>query len=117
MLWVLLSDRIDGLVLNGPMLEAEKPMSRLINNLNVCFPKVEGQSLMLELPELAVSSGSACTSAEPYPSHVLLGIGLSVDQARSSLRFGLGRFNTEAEIRQAAEWLVEAHRKLVHFAT
>ncbi len=117
LLWVLLSDRIDGLVLNGPKLETENPMSRLINNLNVCFPKVEGQSLMLEVPDLAVSSGSACTSAEPYPSHVLLGIGLSVDQARSSLRFGLGRFNTESEIRQAAEWLGEAHQKLAHFAT
>lgn len=117
LLWMLLGDRIDGLILNGPKLDAEKPTSRLINNLNVCFPKVEGQSLMLEVPDLAVSSGSACTSAEPHPSHVLLGIGLSVDQARSSLRFGIGRFNTEAEIRQAAQWLSEAHGKLAHFAT
>ena len=115
LLWVLLNKRIDGLKLNGPNLDAESRSTRLVNNLNVCFPRVEGQSLMLELPELAVSSGSACTSAEPHPSHVLLGIGLSVDEARSSLRFGIGRFNMEAEILQTAEWLGEAHAKLAHF--
>jgi len=71
---------------------------------------------MLEIPELSVSSGSACTSAEPHPSHVLLGIGLSIDQARSSLRFGIGRFNTESEIRESVEWLSEAHSKLASFA-
>lgn len=113
LLWLLLNERIDGLKLNGPELIVEK---RLANNLNVCFPKVEGQSLMLAVPELAVSSGSACTSAEPHPSHVLLGIGLSVDQARSSLRFGLGRFTTEDEIRLAADWLGKAHAKLASFA-
>ncbi len=116
LLWVLLNERIDGLVLNGPSWDGGNRLSRLVNNLNVCFPKVEGQSLMLELPELAVSSGSACTSAEPYPSHVLTGIGLNVDQARSSLRFGIGRFNTEAEIRDSAEWLFAAHSKLATFA-
>ena len=113
LLWLLLNERIDGLKLNGPELISEK---RLANNLNLCFPKVEGQSLMLAVPELAVSSGSACTSAEPHPSHVLLGIGLSVDQARSSLRFGLGRFTTEDEIRLAADWLGKAHAKLASFA-
>ena len=113
LLWLLLNERIDGLRLNGPELIVEK---RLANNLNVCFPKVEGQSLMLAIPELAVSSGSACTSDEPHPSHVLLGIGLSVDQARSSLRFGLGRFTTEDEIRLAADWLGKAHAKLASFA-
>jgi len=113
LLWLLLNEQIDGLVLNGPELTLEK---RLANNLNVGFPKVEGQSLMLAVPDLAVSSGSACTSAEPHPSHVLLGIGLSIDQARSSLRFGLGRFTTEAEIRMAADWLGKAHAKLASFA-
>ncbi len=113
LLWLLLNERIDGLVLNGPNLDSHA--IRLFNNLNVCFPKVEGQSLMLELPDLAVSSGSACTSAEPLPSHVLTAIGLSIDQVRSSLRFGLGRFTTEAEIRTAAEWIGEAHAKLVSF--
>ncbi len=73
---------------------------------------------MLALPELAVSSGSACTSANPSPSHVLQAIGLSEDESRSSLRFGIGRFNTQSEIDQAASWLAEAHqqlRKLVSF--
>ncbi len=116
LLWLLLNERIDGLSLNGPSLTNESRESRLVNNLNVCFPKVDGQSLMLAIPDLAVSSGSACTSAEPHPSHVLIGIGLSVDQARSSLRFGLGRFNTEAEMRNAADWLSEAHTKLATFA-
>lgn len=117
LLWQLLNERIDGLTLNGPALDKVQGEAsvRLCNNLNVCFPKVEGQSLMLELPELAVSSGSACTSAEPHPSHVLLGIGLSEDQARASLRFGIGRFNTEQEIREAADLLAKAHAKLASF--
>ena len=115
LLWRLLNDRIDGLSLNGPTLNVENRALRLVNNLNVSFPKVEGQSLMLECPELALSSGSACTSAEPHPSHVLMAIGLSEDQARSSLRFGLGRFTTEAEVQKAAEWLGNAHAKLVRF--
>ncbi len=118
LLWELLNERIDGLILNGPVWNAMAPResTRLVNNLNVCFPKVEGQSLMLEVPDLAVSSGSACTSVEPHPSHVLRGIGLSEDQARASLRFGIGRFNTEAEIRKTAEWIGKAHAKLAAFA-
>lgn len=92
---------------------------RLSGNLNCCFYPVEGQSLMLALPELAVSSGSACTSANPSPSHVLQAIGLSEEESRSSLRFGIGRFNTRAEIDQAASWLAEAYqqlRKLITFS-
>ena len=113
-LWLLLNERIPGLQLNGPNWD-DGNANRLPNNLNVCFPKVDGQSLMLALPELAVSSGSACTSAEPHPSHVLLGIGLTIDQARSSLRFGLGRYTTLSEIQTAAEWLSVAHAKLAGF--
>lgn len=116
LLWLLLNERIDGLSLNGPSCTDGNRASRLANNLNVCFPRVEGQSLMLEVEDLAVSSGSACTSADPQPSHVLAAIGLTMDQARSSLRFGLGRFNTEQEIRTAAEWLSAAHAKLAAFA-
>lgn len=70
---------------------------------------------MLRTPLLAVSSGSACTSAEPHPSHVLLAIGRSEDQARSSIRFGLGRFNTPDEVDQAADWLIQAYRDLASF--
>lgn len=112
LLWELLNQEISGLSRNGPTLEP----NLLSNNLNVCFPKVDGQSLMLQTPDLAVSSGSACTSAEPHPSHVLLALGLSEDQSRASLRFGLGRFNTEEEIRQAAKLLGRAHASLVSFA-
>jgi cysteine desulfurase len=112
LLWELLNQEISGLSRNGPALET----NLLSNNLNVCFPKVDGQSLMLQTPDLAVSSGSACTSAEPHPSHVLLALGLSEDQSRASLRFGLGRFNTEEEIRQVAKLLGRAHASLVSFA-
>lgn len=112
-LWNRLREGIDGMLLNGPVWNSqETPLNRLPGNLNVCFPGVEGQSLMLRTPLLAVSSGSACTSADDHPSHVLLAIGRSEDQARSSLRFGLGRFNTREEVDQAAVWLIEAYRDL-----
>jgi cysteine desulfurase len=95
--------------INGPALE---PALRLSRNLNCHWNGVEGQSLMLACPELCFSSGSACTSANPAPSHVLQSIGLTVDQARCSTRFGLGRFNTEQEIDIAVEILTAAYRKL-----
>lgn len=115
-LWQRLQTGIEGLLINGPDWRDErKTVHRLPGNLNVCFPRVEGQSLMLRTPLLAVSSGSACTSAEPHPSHVLLAIGRSEDQARSSIRFGLGRFNTQEEVDQAADWLIQAYRDLASF--
>jgi cysteine desulfurase len=78
---------------------------RLVNNLNVCVPGVDGQTLLTTLSAegLAVSSGSACSSEQPRPSHVLLALGLDEDQARASLRFGLSRFTTPEEIDAAAE--------------
>jgi cysteine desulfurase len=103
---------IPELMLNGPPL---RPEVRLGGNLNCCFYPLEGQSLMLLMPDLAVSSGSACTSADPEPSHVLQAIGLTEDQARSSLRFGIGRLNTSQEIDQAADWLIAAANKLRSF--
>lgn len=113
-LFELVSQGIDFVSLNGPPLTgvSADAHGRLAGNLNCCFYPVEGQSLMLATPELAVSSGSACTSAEPRPSHVLHAIGLSEEQSRSSLRFGLGRFNTLSEIEQAADWIVDAARQL-----
>lgn len=92
--------------------QASEHADRLLGNLNCCFYPVEGQSLMLAIPELAVSSGSACTSANPSPSHVLQAIGLSEEESRSSLRIGIGRFNTQSEIDQAASWLAESNRQL-----
>lgn len=115
-LWERLQSSIDGLKMNGPDWRLKTAgINRLHGNLNVCFPRVEGQSLMLRAPLLAVSSGSACTSAEPYPSHVLQAIRRSEDEARASIRFGIGRFNTADEIHQAADWLIAAYQDLVHY--
>ncbi len=77
---------------------SEPPELRLPGNLNVSFAGVDGEALLMNLPEIALSSGSACTSANPEPSHVLRGLGLDDDVVRSSVRFGLGRFNTAEEV-------------------
>jgi cysteine desulfurase len=73
---------------------------------------VDGEALMTSLKEIAVSSGAACSSANPEPSHVLLALGLSEDQAKASLRFGLGRYNTEQEIDFAIEYVAATVRRL-----
>ncbi len=111
-LFVMLGERCQAMQLNGPSIQGEYADRRLSGNLNCCFYPYEGQSLMLSTPDLAVSSGSACTSAQPSPSHVLQALGLSEEEARSSLRFGIGRFNTLLEIEQAAEWLGNAVSQL-----
>jgi len=85
---------------------------RLPGNLNMTFDGVDSETLMMGLKDVAVSSGSACTSAKIEPSHVLRALGLSEEAAHSSLRFGIGRFNTEAEIDFVAELLVDVVRKL-----
>jgi cysteine desulfurase len=89
-----LESRIDGLTVNGAM------APRLPGNLNVTFDHVDGDALLVALDDVAVSSGAACTKAEP--SHVLLALGLSREKALASLRFGLGRSTTEAEVDHAA---------------
>jgi cysteine desulfurase len=85
---------------------------RLPGNLNLSFAFVEGESLLMGLKDVALSSGSACTSASLEPSHVLRAIGLSNELAHSSIRFGLGRFNTEAEVDHVAGRVVEEVRRL-----
>jgi cysteine desulfurase len=106
-LWKTLRDGVPGVAINGPGLDAVddrgQPL-RLVNNLNVRIPGVDGQSLLATLAGdgLAVSSGSACSSESPRPSHVLLALGLGDDEARASLRFGLSRFTAEDEIDEAA---------------
>ena len=106
-LWERLAHGIPGLALNGPAFDAHdaagRPL-RLVNNLNVQVPGVDGQTLLATLArdDLAVSSGSACSSDSPRPSHVLLALGLDDDQARASLRFGLSRFTTAEEVDTAA---------------
>ncbi len=87
---------LGGIMLNGP---AER---RLPGNLNVCIDGTSGEDLMLRMPTIAVSTGSACSSASPRPSHVLLAIGRSYEQAESALRFGAGRFTTADDIGRAA---------------
>jgi cysteine desulfurase len=87
------------------------PTRRLPGNLNVGFPGAEADALIASLPELALSSGSACASARAEPSHVLRALGRSEAEARSALRFGLGRSNTRDEIERAADLLIRAVRE------
>ncbi|MBL8793548.1 MAG: IscS subfamily cysteine desulfurase [Planctomycetia bacterium] len=91
-------DGLKGVCLNGPAEE------RLPGNLNLSFAGVHGEALLIGLKDLAVSSGSACTSANPEPSYVLRAMGLSDELAHASIRFGLGRFTTEEEI----DWAIRA---------
>lgn len=99
-------DRLDGVRLNG------SADHRLPHNLHLTFDGVEGEMLMMSLHEIAVSAGSACTSAKRASSHVLRALGLSDDEAHRSLRFGLSRFTTEAEVDYASDRLVEAVTQL-----
>jgi cysteine desulfurase len=85
---------------------------RLPGNLNMSFVYVEGESLLMGINEIAVSSGSACTSATLEPSYVLKALGLGDDVAHSSIRFGLGRFNNEAEVDYVANKLIDIVQKL-----
>src|SRR5204862_1138390 len=87
-----LERELDEVYLNGDL---EK---RLPGNLNISFAYVEGESLLMGINDIAVSSGSACTSASLEPSHVLKALGVGEELAHSSTRFGLGRFNTEEEV-------------------
>ena len=96
--------------LNGPALTP--PGLRLPGNLNMSFAGVDGETILLSLKEVALSSGSACTSANPEPSHVLRALGIGDEAARSSLRFGLGRFNTAAEVEFVVERLAETVARL-----
>jgi cysteine desulfurase len=102
--------RVEHVGLNGPHLD--DPDLRLPGNLNCRFRGVDGEALMMGMRDVAVSSGSACTSADPAPSHVLKALGLDDDQSRSSLRFGLGRFNTEEEVDHVIETVADTVRHL-----
>jgi cysteine desulfurase len=109
-LWEGLHNQIPNVTLNGP--ELDDASARLPGNLNCSFVGVDGEALMMSMRDVAVSSGSACTSANPEPSHVLRAMGLSDDLTRASLRFGLGRFNTEEEVEFAVNCVAEAVQRL-----
>jgi cysteine desulfurase len=85
---------------------------RLPHNLNMSFAYVEGESLLMGINDIAVSSGSACTSATLEPSYVLKALGLGDDLAHTSIRFGIGRFNTDEEVDYVANKLIEVVNKL-----
>jgi cysteine desulfurase len=102
-----LETQLDEIVLNG----ADDPW-RLPGNLNVSFSFVEGEAMMMGIKDVAVSSGSACTSASLEPSYVLRALGIDGEHAHSSIRFGLGRFNTEEEVDYVAEIVVREVRRL-----
>jgi len=101
-----IADAVDLIRHNGPGAD------RLAGNLNLSFANVDGEALMMAMRDVAVSSGSACTSSNPEPSHVLTAMGLDEEMARASLRFGLGRFTTEAEVDYAARAVASAVDRL-----
>jgi len=103
-LWRRLSSELAGVGCNGTL------DHRLAANLNVSIEGVEIEKLLLALPDLALSTGSACSSATPGASHVLLALGLSEPLARASLRFGLGRGTSSDDVQRAAERLIEVVR-------
>jgi cysteine desulfurase len=114
-LFAALSEQLANVQLCGPGLteaSADGLPLRLTGNLNVSFGNVDGEALLLAMGNLALSSGAACTSTDPEPSHVLRALGFSDDEARSSLRFGLGRFNDAADVDFAAERVVAVVQKL-----
>lgn len=99
-------DQLEEVYING------HPTARLPGNMNMSFAYVEGESLLMGLKEIAVSTGSACTSASLEPSHVLRAIGVEEELAHTSIRFGLGRFNTEEEVDYTVRRVVEEVRRL-----
>jgi cysteine desulfurase len=101
-----LEAELDEIHVNGSM------EHRLPNNLNMSFAYVEGESLLMGMSDVAVSSGSACTSATLEPSYVLKALGVGDDMAHTSIRFGLGRFNTEEEIDYVAARVIAVVKKL-----
>jgi cysteine desulfurase len=119
-LWEGLQRELPDVVLNGPAFTSGQASSgtlhsgplRLPGNLNCSFPYVNGEALMMSMKTVAVSSGSACTSAHPEPSHVLLALGLGEDLTRASLRFGVGRYNTVEEIDYAVGAVSESVHRL-----
>jgi cysteine desulfurase len=101
-----ITDKLEDVKINGSM------NKRLPNNLNICFRYVKAENIIMNIRDIAVSTGAACTSASLKPNHVLQAIGLSDDEIKSSVRFGLGRFNTDEEVEYVISRVVETIHKL-----
>ena len=104
-----IKEKMPDIIINGDL---EK---RIPGNLNISFPSLKGQSVVTSLKKIAVSSGSACTSSIPKPSHVLLNIGLNKKNIQSSIRIGIGRFNTKKDILVAADNIIEVVKNKTEF--
>ena len=105
-LYANITNALEEVYLNG------HPTQRLPHNLNISFAYVEGESLLMGCKEIALSSGSACTSATLEPSYVLRALGVGADLAHSSIRFGLGRFTLDEEVDYAGKRIIEVVTKL-----
>jgi cysteine desulfurase len=101
-----LTGEIDGIQLNG------HPTQRLPHNLNLSLPGIDSKALVMNLKDVAISTGSACTSATVEPSHVILALGFGEERAHSAIRIGVGRFNTGDQIELAIDRIVETVRQL-----
>jgi len=101
-----LQENITNIVINGDQEQ------RYYGNLNISFEYVEGESLLMSIKDLAVSSGSACTSATLEPSYVLRALGVDEEMAHTSLRIGIGRFSTEKEIDYAIDLITKGVHRL-----
>jgi cysteine desulfurase len=100
-----ISEALPEVLING------HPVERLSNNSSITFPGRRADAMIMAMKDVAVSTGSACSSALPEPSHVLQAIGRSIGESKATLRFGLGRFTTQDEVVYAAQRVIEASRK------
>lgn len=98
--------KFEGFFVNG------NPKNRICNTTNICFPRVNSETLILALQDISVSNGASCSAVTSEPSHVLKALGLSDEDALSSIRFSLGRFTTESEIDEAIERILDLAKKL-----
>ena len=110
----LLRDRLKDIIMNGldEVYLNGSATKRLSNNLNLSFAYVEGEALLMGMKDVALSSGPACTSSQVEPSYVLKAVGLGEELAHSSIRFGLGRFNTAEEVEYVGNKIVETVTRL-----
>jgi cysteine desulfurase len=104
---------LEAIITNNPNVKVNGSMEkRVAGNLNISFSGMNNEAIIAAVPEIAISSGAACTTSTMEPSHVLLALGLSKQEAYSSLRFCIGRFNTEKDVDTAADSIRRCMEKL-----